>query len=216
MPKRLISISVLTVLALAGCSNSTLESPSVSTPASTTAAASSVDWEKLNQEEINDPAPLAEATFGIAGTAELRGLEVSGVKAKLVNSVDLTDGPNSDSTTKTYPSRGRQLLVTDIEIYNNSKNNVYPQAEYSNSLIFYIESKDGYILARADSESFRLGAYWNSTQPLKPGETFEYRFFFDPLPQQKPAYLTVTNKPMKLGYRTQLTDVVARLGLGPL
>lgn len=208
MRRYLAGIALGSVL-LSGCT----ATPGNSSGPSTSISAEKNDWDRLEAEEISDPAPLSEARFGTPETAGLMNIQISGIHAETKSTVYLSSGIEGKEMQSVTSMQGGQLLVVDLNVSNDSATNVYPYAMNTSRFVLVAESRENIVLARAEQDSHRLGAYWDPNEALKPGETAEYQFFFDIPAGQEPAYVTLIDEPKRLGYPLRLKDLAARLGL---
>lgn len=195
------------------------------TPATSSSPSESVDWEALNQEEINDPAPLADSVPGYMGFEELE-FEKKQISYLLqsftqVPTVDLFSAETGKLEGTYGPSNGVNFYKAEMTLFNSASDtsaSSFSQPRlWSNppGYTMCLESKENILLGCMQEWSNRVGDFWNPNQTVSAGENLSVIFYFD-VPG-KPAYLTFVSDTesariggkidaMGLSYRMRLAE----------
>ncbi|MFB9669125.1 hypothetical protein [Glutamicibacter nicotianae] len=209
----LVGVIASTALGLTSCSSPAVSVDTPSTPKPS--PSSTTDWDALNQEEINDPAPLANSTKGFYGYEEVTINEVSYsvIDIDEQETVKLVLDP-SGKTDGTYgPSRGGSFYKIEVGVENktvDSNQNEFDQPglwELSSSPRFCLETKENVLVACVEKWSYRVDELWNQSQKVPPGGNLTADYFFDVPYGQIPAYLTL----IPYGQKTLLNHKVPQM-----
>lgn len=209
----LIGVIASTFLGLTSCSSPAV---SVDTPYTPKPSLSSTtDWDALNQEEINDPAPLANSTKSFYGYEEVTINEASYsvIDIDKQETVKLVLDP-SGKTDGTYgPSRGGSFYKIEVGVENknvDSDQNEFAQPRLwalSSSPRFCLETKENVLVACVEDWSYRVNELWDRSQKVSPGDNLSADYFFDVPHGQIPAYLTL----IPSGQKTLLNHKVPQM-----
>lgn len=211
--KSLIAVAGLTSLGLVSCSSPVVSAGTPLSPEPTISA--STDWDALNQEEINDPAPLANSTKGPYGYDEvtIKDVSYSVVDIDEQKTVNLVLDPSGKKDGTYGSSRGGSFYKIEVGVENksiDSDQNEFAQPilwAFSSSPRVCLETKDNVLVACVEDWSYRVGELWNRSQHVPPGENLTADYFFDVPYGQVPAYLTL----LPLGQKTLLNHKIPLL-----
>lgn len=219
--KSLIAVAGLTSLGLASCSSPVVSAGTPFSPEPTISA--STDWDALNQEEINDPAPLANSTKGPYGYDEvtIKDVSYSVVDIDKQKTVNLVLDPSGKKDGTYGPMRGGSFYKIEVGVENkrvDSDQNEFAQPSlwaFSSSPRVCLETKENVLVACVEDWSYRVGEYWDQFQRVPPGENLTADYFFDVPYRHVPAYLTLlpSGQKTRLNHKLPLLAPVDRIRL---
>ncbi|WP_431711281.1 hypothetical protein [Glutamicibacter uratoxydans] len=152
---------------------------------------------RLEYEELNDPAPLANSSenlFGYEAVDLENGISLMVLDSGTVPSVELAadaSATNFDPAPGTwYPERGGHFYKYEIGIDNQSTSSTYLW-NYSASPRICLESKENVLLACVEDWSHRVDELWNRSQEVPAQSNLTAEYYFDVPFGMEPAYMTL-------------------------
>ena len=178
----------------------------------TPSVSASTDWDALNQEEINDPSPLANSTAGPSGDEQvtIKDVSYSVIGVTTQKTVDLMLEATGHKDGTYGPERGGSFYKVEVGVTNesidmNQGEFIQPSLwAFSSAPRVCLETKENILVACVEDWSHRVDELWKKSQGVPPGESMSADYYFDVPYGLTPAYLTL----IPMGQKTLLNHRV--------
>lgn len=168
---------------------------------------------RLEYEELNDPAPLANSSenlFGYESVDLKNGISFMVIDSGTVSSVELTDDASATNfdpaSGSLYPERGGRFYRYEIGIDNQGTSSTYLW-KYSASPRICLESKENVLLACVENWSHRVDELWNRSQEVPAQSNLTAEYYFDVPFGMEPAYMTLLPSTQKTILNKRISSI---------